>query len=430
MYIPNKVTEREQAIKFLQATQQHLKDYDKAAAVLARGGQYEDFARDVNKTVQGIFNRGVAEVASKLANYSGYYQSGKITKAQFETERKRILDSVGGEKKLKEDLQKNRDILKDYGEFLTDQEKNSFDQVLDQVKILAPAVDLSTYRFTPQDPKGQTLYAEGRGPAVPLASGKTDVGQTLYAEGRGPGGTSGNSGGTAGVGAATTSPSVIAQTPQEAIDYINSQDLSTATKQMYTDILKNWDPNTELNPQNIIKAFENVKKTSIDPHFQGLANLAIESVQTAAKGMQEQRALELEAERANAAQNISDTQAGLEASGLTFSGEGVKQLGSQAAAPIPFGGQNVEGLVPQRNRLISTSSEAAYKQNLKNLGLGAEEQLGTSKAKSLLSGYGYKPVGGVAGSFEEAKQSAYGSALGNIINQQTANAQQGYNLDV
>jgi len=221
------------------------------------------------------------------------------------------------------------------------------------------------------------------------------------------------------------------QTPdnvQAGIDLLNSADLSASTKAFYTDVFNNWDPNLELSPENIIKAFENIKKTSIDPHHQDLADIYIAQVETASEAMQAQRALETESEAVNAAQDIKNTQANLEASGMTFSGAGVEQLGTDLAASVPFGGASVEGLVPQRNRLISTSSEAAYKQNLKNLGLGVEQYLGSKKTKGLVSGY--NTLGGITGSFEESKQGDYGSALSNLINQQTANVQQGYNLDV
>jgi len=215
---------------------------------------------------------------------------------------------------------------------------------------------------------------------------------------------------------------------QQAIAYIDSLDLSTATKEMYAAVINGWDPNTELNPTTIIQSFEKIAKETIDPYWEGQANLAINSIKNSMAGMEAQRALELESQNTNAAQDVKNTQANLEASGLTFSGEGINQLGSDTAAAIPFGGTNVEGLVKQRNRLISTSSEAAYKQNLKNLGLSAEEQLGSSKAKSLVSGY--NPAGSVEGTIATGKQSAYGSTLGNLINQQSANAQQDYALDV
>lgn len=210
---------------------------------------------------------------------------------------------------------------------------------------------------------------------------------------------------------------------QSAIDYINSQDLPADLKSLYITAVQNWDPNTELNPESIIKAFQDIKSSTIDPRFQGLANIAINSVKNASESMIKQRQIELESEAANYSQAIGDTQASLESRGLTSSGEGVKQLGTNLSGTIKFGGeQQVEGLVNQQNRLISTSSDARYLQNVKDLGLQAEEQLGTSRVNDLVPGY--IPAGSVVGSLTESKQAAEGATLGNILNQQITNKSQ------
>ena len=220
--------------------------------------------------------------------------------------------------------------------------------------------------------------------------------------------------------------SALDQQQQSAIDYINSTDLPADLKSFYTTAIENWDPNTELNTENIIKEFKKIKNSTISPHFQGLADLAIASVENAAKGMEAQRAVELESELANSDAEMRNAQASLEASGLTFSGEAVRNLGTEKAATVPFGGATVEGLLPQKNRLISTSSAAAYKQNLKNLGLSAEEQLGSSRTKSLIDGY--STVGGVTGSLKDAQDAAEGAALGNLLNQGISNVSQNQSL--
>lgn len=238
--------------------------------------------------------------------------------------------------------------------------------------------------------------------------------------GSGPDGTGSTGSGSGGMSGVNRAAQI-----QSAIDFINAQDIPADLKALYITTVQNWDPNLELNADNIIATFDKIRKETIDPRFQGLTNLAIESVKTAKKAYEDQRAVELESEALNRSEDIRGTQAGLEASGLTFSGEGLRQLGTGLAA-TSFGGQ-IEGLVPKKHKLISTSSEAAYQQNLKNLGLSAEEQLGSAGVSGLVPGYA--PVGSVVGSLPEAKQSAQGSVLSDILNQQITNKAQNENID-
>ena len=242
-------------------------------------------------------------------------------------------------------------------------------------------------------------------------------------------GSSTDSSTTSSTGTTTTSTaSDRAAAQQSAIDFINSQDLPADLKALYITAVQNWDPDTELNPANIIDTFNKIKSETIDPRFQGLLNIAISSVKNASEAMDKQRAIELETEGANAASALGSTQDALEASGLTSSGKGVKYLGLKGSGVMKFGGEEeVEGLVPQSNRLISTSSEARYLQGVKDLGLAAEEQLGSSGVTSLIPGY--IPVGSVTGSLPESKQAAEGATLGNILNQGISNVAQDQLID-
>lgn len=216
-----------------------------------------------------------------------------------------------------------------------------------------------------------------------------------------------------------------------ALEYIqNSTSLSPEFKALYSEVVRNWDPNNELNADNVIKEFENIQKSTIDPYYQGIINLATEGIKQAVSTTEKNRALELESEGINAAQAIKGTQADLEARGLTFSGEAINQLGAQSAygEVIPFGGTTpIEGLVNTQNRLISTSSTARYEDTLKNLGLSAEEQLGTEGVSGLVPGY--TAVGSVAGQIPTQKEAELGQTLGTLLDQQSMNQQQDELLD-
>lgn len=225
------------------------------------------------------------------------------------------------------------------------------------------------------------------------------------------------SGGTGGLG----------DQQSAALDFINNSDLPADLKQLYSTVVQGWDPNTELNADNIIKEFNKIRETTIDPYFQGLANLAIESVKTSVKSVETQRGLELEQEALQRGEDVRGTQGALEESGLTFSGEGKRQLGKESAfggteGVLAFGGEEVEGLVPQKHRLISTSSQARHEEAIKRLGLGAEEQLGTAGISGLVPGY--TGVGSVTGQLPAQQEAELGQTLGTLLEQQRTNLAQ------
>lgn len=241
--------------------------------------------------------------------------------------------------------------------------------------------------------------------------------------------TSGQAGGAAG----TPNASI-----QNALDIINNSDLDPGQKMLFTEVVKNWDPNSEINVPNIITKFDEIRKTTIDPYFQEQSKIFIDQVSSAYKTMQQARGLEVEQEKTVADQNIRNTQADLEARGMTFSGEGVRQLGAQSAYARPGtnftsatpiqqelpGGGYAEGLIPQQNRIMSSSSAARYQKTLQDLQRQAETTLGTAKSQGLVPGV--TPLGGIVQSAQlpGQKAQAEASTLSSLYNQAQQNWQQ------
>lgn len=227
---------------------------------------------------------------------------------------------------------------------------------------------------------------------------------------------------------------------QDALDSLEQQyqsgSISRETYDLFKLTLENWDPNSEVNPANIVKAFQSIKETSIDPYYRGLMNLGIETVKNSSEEMLKQRSVELENEGLDAETALEVAKADLETRGLYFSGSARKQLGGDSAfaqgtenttGTIPFGGAPVEGYVNKKNRLISTSSKARYDAQRRSLGLEAESTLGSNGISGLLPDY--TAVGGVLGDIPYEKQQKEGATLNSLIDQQAANIQQNQLLD-
>lgn len=214
---------------------------------------------------------------------------------------------------------------------------------------------------------------------------------------------------------------------QSALDIINNSNLPDDLKSLFAEVVQGWDPAQDINTENILSSFENIKSTTVDPYFSKLVDQYTTDIKTARDQLVSQRERELEIERINAENSLKSAQAGLEASGLTFSGQGVEQLGATSAyaqnagesvaTPTQelFGGAFVEGAIPQASRLIASGSESAYTSNLQKLGRSAEDILGSTTAQTL--GIGFAPVGGVTGSLESQKQQSLASLLSSLYGQ-------------
>ncbi len=220
---------------------------------------------------------------------------------------------------------------------------------------------------------------------------------------------------------------------EEALKIIDSSDLPPELKTLYKQTVKEWPAGQEINVAKILEKFNEIKGTTIDPYFKSVVDFATNSIQQSVQFQQQQRETQLEEERAVSGQNIRQAKAGLEQAGMTFTGKGVQELGAGSAyaqdgasaipKQEPFGGMFYEGNVNQQNRLMATSSLANYNRNLGLLGQEAEAKLGTQGALGMnIPGFG--AVGGQTGSYNQQKNQAYGTALGQLINQQQANVNQ------
>ena len=233
---------------------------------------------------------------------------------------------------------------------------------------------------------------------------------------------------------------------------------------------------TEIDAQSIIDTFEKVKTEQLDPHFQGLADLMVADIKESVRTTEEKQALgeeritgerglveqkleedkaleerlmnesrtrELTVEERNKLEDIRKTRADLEARGMTFQGEAVRELGLLSAVP----GTTAEGRIPETHRLIAESSQArheaekerlgqAYTQQmrdvafqagmgtkelaagttatLKRTGARAEEQLGTAGVAGLDLPE-YTPVGGVSGVMPTQQQEAYSGYMNQLL---------------
>ena len=174
-------------------------------------------------------------------------------------------------------------------------------------------------------------------------------------------------------------------------------DLTQAQADAYKKIVKEWDPNKLVNVENVLADYQKVADDTIDPYWQEQLNFETGVLQEAVRQQQRQQEMQNEIDRTTAGNNIRQSQAGLEKSGMTFTGEGIEQLGGTSAysqgpssgvpAQTPFGGLFHEGKVNQANRLMTSSTLAKYSDALTKLGQSAEERLGSKGVAGLVPGY-------------------------------------------
>jgi len=191
---------------------------------------------------------------------------------------------------------------------------------------------------------------------------------------------------------------------------------------------------TQFNTEELLNTFKKIKEETIDPHFREMADLATQDIKNTLEYLNAIKQAELQSEQLTANQNITDTQQGLESSGMTFSGKAVSELGSTGA----YTGQNVNPLLQQQgmgegrvqaiNRLASESGAARRLSNINQLGLKAEEQLGSGAASGILPPE-YKILGGITGDITNQKQGAYGSTMQQILSQGVTKNKLNYNIN-
>ena len=513
---PNKNTDPEGAIDFLIATQSHLTDStrgrSRANDILNRGGQYNDFVADVERSIESFFTKSVGRYVGQFQNFANALGRDDVSEADVEEARQlqaaNIEGAIGNMKTWSEwaeagvlstqgidainDLAKqaleiapdlNFDFVpggtdvgaltaKDYvaqvSGFADDTPSLSKEAAIEPQRENYPigadgtrewALALRDYRAE-QEEGGETGLEEGypvRSQFPEGAEGHAEytralnefLGRESYV--RHPRDVSGDDGDEEDVSGDV--PGDEEDVPgdeggdyglentfdkQAALDFLTAEweagRISSEWYYYYSDVVEAWDPNLELNIENLTATLEEVRTKSIDPYYQGLTDLAKAQVTASGLAIETQRTDELRSEELAKQEAIRGTRAGLESSGLTFTGEGVRQLGSQSAfaetGAVPFGGvagvSGMTGLVPESHDLIATSSAARYAQNVSNLGLAAEAQLGSDAMAGLVTGY--DPVTGVFGAIPEAKEAEIETQFGNILTGAQANALSTQNL--
>lgn len=262
-------------------------------------------------------------------------------------------------------------------------------------------------------------------------------------------------------GTTTTTPDISSGVDNlaSAMDVIANSDLPADIKSLFGEVVKGWNPDQDINMENVLTKFNDIKQNTIDPYFAEQVTQFTNDLNTNYSNLQNQRSMELETERANAGQNIRQARGNLEASGMAFTGKGIEQLGGQSAyaqqgesamptqTPLganedltqkegmtfsaPFGGDKrfYEGTVNQGNRLMSSSSLARYQDAQNSLGRQAEYLLGSQNAGQ----FGLPTQGDVSqGSLDAQRQQRYADTLSGLAgqNRQVNDYRQPYNFNL
>lgn len=209
-----------------------------------------------------------------------------------------------------------------------------------------------------------------------------------------------------------------------ALNIIHTSGLPPEIQQLWEATVRAYPSGSEYNAQEVLNSFNQIKTTTIDPHFRELATIASNEFKTNLQNQNAQYEMNQETVRANAGQSIRQAKEGLEKSGMTFSGQGIEQLGAQSAyaqpntqggsaipAQEPFGGMFYEGTVNQGNRLMASSASLANKKTMDVLNAGLEQNIGSAGAAAA----GGTVKGGITGTLTTQQQGVYGQTLSGIM---------------
>lgn len=176
------------------------------------------------------------------------------------------------------------------------------------------------------------------------------------------------------------------------------------------------------------KSMDGIKNTQIDPYYKQLTSQYQSDVTKNLNRNYEDRVRQLQTENVNMADNIKKTQGGLEASGMTFTGDAISKLGTLSAfgQSSPTGTPNmtaaqmgIEGSVNQANRLFAESSRSKFNQGLENIGQDAIRYLGTAGVAKL--GLPSQMIAGqpqTTGTLQYQYNNSLQSVYGNLANQE------------
>ena len=219
---------------------------------------------------------------------------------------------------------------------------------------------------------------------------------------------------------------------QSSLDYIDQQfqagNITFEMAETFKNVVRNYPPGIADNADEILNTFEKIRNETIDPYYRNQVDMIKGQFQSNILNLETQHRIEREQEEIIAAERMRGARGQLEASGMTFSGEGVRQLGTQSALE----GATGEGQIPQYNRMIANSSAARREAAIQNLGGQMEQQLGTGMGGLNLGGY--NPYSsGWGGNIEQNRQSQYGQTLsgllGNYQQSQQFQTQQPFNFN-
>ncbi len=250
--------------------------------------------------------------------------------------------------------------------------------------------------------------------------------QTNTTSGAGPGGT-----GTT-LNGSQADPAKIAAAMAVLNKYLNDGTIDSGTYQYFKKVVEAWNPANNVDYANILNTFETIKSTDIDPYYKELSRIFIDDLQASMKYLKDQYALDSDTNAAAAKKNIYESQQSLADRGMLFSGEAVKQLGTDApfaqvgspealVSSIPdneYAGLPL-GTVQQGNKAASSSAALRYQNNLRDLQRQAEVYLGTTGAAGLIPEI--TPLGGITGDIINQQKVSAGNTLTSLFGQDQIN---------
>lgn len=179
----------------------------------------------------------------------------------------------------------------------------------------------------------------------------------------------------------------------------------------YKRVVKEYE-GEDVKVDEIMKTYQKIKEDTIDPFYEELADISTEELQRNVEQLKTARERELEVQETKEEQDIRQSRANLEQSGLLNTGESVKQLGQLSPYQTAM-----EGLIPQQHRIISSSTQDQYHNRLGQLARTSEKYFGSVPAGTFAgTGWNYDSMGvDKTAELPYQKEQAMGGVLGSLI---------------
>ena len=201
------------------------------------------------------------------------------------------------------------------------------------------------------------------------------------------------------------------QTVQNIDNLLANSGLPQDQQDLIKTVVDSYPENTDISDEQILETFESLSKQIIDPHFASLVKQTQADLTVAIDRTRQDREFEREQELVDAQERFRQGQLALEGTGMTRSGEGVRQLGEQSGAR----GATGEGNIQRYSRRLAESSGRAFDRSIHDLGREGESLLGSEGVGDI---EGFSPVGDVVGSIPQAKLTTQANLLGQLSGQQ------------